>query len=474
MKKLVRILAAEVAVIAVLAAALLLLILNPAKKEAESWIFADHAITDVASVHVENSFGSLDVSAQSGGYVIEGVPSELVDLEAFIDFLGRCSAVSALKRVDSDQRELAEYGLAEPSAQVSVTFRDGDKLELSLGDREPLSGSYYCAVDGEKGVYLLDEAWASRYLTAREQLISFYITPKLEVSSALSAIRDVTFSGGPLAEPVTIESVSAGDEQVKELARSFGAATHIVRGAGVYELDQTYGLTVLEPLCGMMAQSIAYYGLTGEQVDAMGFAQPDMKVEFDYKNGTQETEHYVLRFLKATEDGSYFYANAEGSGVIYIVERYAFFDLSYDKLLLRWFLSPLLMDVEGITVENGSEVYDFAIDQTDPKNPTVAMNGQEVDITLFRSLFRLLGSAAADGNYLGVQSAPEGEPSMRITYRYTGGKDDDVLELYPGGTRRVNVYVNGVCEFAMRDAFVQRVNDALTAIGAGESFDINW
>lgn len=474
MKKLIRLLIAEVVVIAVLAAAFLLLIFNPAKKEETSYVFADQALTDVASVQVENNSGSIQVTGQSGGYLIDGVPSELVDLEVFIDFLEHCSSVSALKKVDSDQRELAEYGLEEPQARLLTEFQDGSTLDLRLGNQEPLSGSYYCTVEGEKGVYLLAEEWASCYLMVKEQLISFYITPKLAVSSALSAIQDVTFSGGPLAEPVTIESVSAGDEEVKELARSFGAATHIVRGAGVYELDQTYGLTMLTPLCGMMGQSIVYYGLSQEQVDAMGFAQPYMQVEFDYKNGTQEPAHYVLRFLAAMEDGSYFYVNAKGSGVIYLVERPAFFDISYEKLLLRWFISPLLMDVEGIAVETGSETYDFAVDNTDAKNPIVSLDGQPVDISLFRSLFQLLGSAASDGGYLGVQDAPEGEPVMVITYRYTGDKDDDVLALYPGDTRRVNAYVNGVCEFAMRDAFVERVNEALPAIRAGESFDINW
>ena len=474
MKKLLRLLTAEVVVILVLAAAIAGFLLNPVRSVRESYVFSDHSLTDIVSVHVENEAGSIDVASQSGGYLIDGVPSELVDLEVFIDFLTACSQVSALKKVETDRAGLEQFGLAEPQARVSVAYADGGDLELRLGSREPLSGNYYCSVGDKNDVYLLAEETAGQFLMVKESLISFYITPKLEVSSALSAIRDITFSGGLLAEPVTIESVSAGDEEVKELARSFGAATHIVRGAGVYELDQTYGLTMLTPLCGMMGQSIIYYGLSQEQVDSMGFDLPYMQVEFDYKNGTQEAEHYVLRFLKATEDGSYFYANAQGSGVIYLVERLAFFDISYDKLLLRWFLSPLLMDVEGITVETGGEVYDFSIDHTDAKNPTAALNGQAVDITQFRNLFKLLGSAASDGGYLGVQPAPDGKPSMVITYHYTDGKSDDVMALYPGASRRVNVYVNSVCEFAMRDTFVERVNDALSAIQAGESFDTDW
>lgn len=63
---------------------------------------------------------------------------------------------------------------------------------------------------------------------------------------------------------------------------------------------------------------------------------------------------------------------------------------------------------------------------------------------------------------------------MTITYHYTQGKADDVITLYSGSTRRVNVFVNGVCEFAMKDSFVERVRQALPAIRAGESFDLNW
>lgn len=473
MKRLVHLLIVEAAVVLVLAAVLAGLLLHTPGNAAREYVLSGRAATDVSSVLVENGNGSVSVSMQDGGYVIDGVPSELVDTAAFTEFLTACSSVSARQRASAGTDDLGQYGLAQPQAQVRVSFADGETMQLSLGSHESISGDYYVSVSGKEGVYLLPAEYARWYLMAREDLISFRLTPELTASSPLSALLDVTFSGSAMAAPVTIESVSAGDEEVKQLARSFGAATHIVRGAGVYELDQTYALTVLTPLCGMTGQSVVYYGLTDEQVDALGFAAPYMQVEFDYKNG-DAVEHYVLRFLPAAEDGSLFYANARGSGVVYVVERPAFMDLAYDKLLLRWFLSPLLMDVSGITVESAAGRYDFAIDGTDVRDPVVTLDGAAVDTGLFREFFKLLGSAASDGDYLGVQPAASGGASMTITYHYTGGKDDDVMALYPGGTRRMNVYVNGVCEFAMKDTFAQRVDQALAALRSGEAFDINW
>ena len=474
MKRLIQLLVIEAVVVAALAAALAVLLLSAPGRAPEGYTFSARTVTDVTSVQVENEAGGVSVGMQDGGYLIDGVPSELVDTDVFIEFLGACAQMSATQQVAGGGADPAQYGLDEPQAVLTAQYSDGGSLTLRLGNQESISGDYYCSVDGEDGVYLLPAEYAQWYLMAKEDLISFHVTPELAVSSPLSAVQDVTFTGGSLESPVTIESVSAGDEEVRQLARSFGAATHIVRGTGVYELDQTYALEMLTPLCGMTGQSIVAYGLTEEQEDEMGFAQPYMQVEFDYLNGGETAEHYVLRFLPAAEDGSLFYVNAKGSGVVYVVERPAFMDLEYDKLLLRWFLSPLLMDVSGITVESAAGTYDFVIDNTDALNPVVTLDGEAVDVELFRDFFQLLGTAANDGSYLGVQPAPEGEAVMTVTYHYTEGKADDVMALYSGASRRVNVYVNGVCEFAMRDAFVERVNQALPALAAGESFDINW
>ncbi len=474
MQKLVRTLVVLAIVVAALAAALALLWRNPVRQQTQSRVFSGRQATQVQTVRVENENGVLFVRARDGGYTVADIPAELIDIDAFIAFLVNCSEIAPLKRVDAGGRERAEFGLDEPQATMEAAYEDGETLTLYLGDQEPLSGDYYAAVEGDESVYLLAAEVAESYRIPKQSLISFYVTPKLAVSSALSALGDVTFTGGSLAEPVTITSVSAGGEAVRELARSFGAATHIVKGAGVYELDQTYGLTVLSPLCGLTAQAIVGYGLTEEQLRQYGFDTPYLQVEFDYRNGAQESVPYTLRVTPADESGRLFYANTLGSSVVYVIAREAFIDVVYEKLLLRWFLSPLMMDITGVTVEDGARTVAFAVDNSDAKNPVVTLDGQPLDIAQFRSFFRLLGSAANDGRYLGEQPQPTDRPVMTITYRYSGGKADDVMTLYSGDARRVNVFVNGVCEFAMKDAFAARVTGALSALRSGEAFDINW
>ena len=52
MKKLVRLLIAEIIVVAVLAAALVILVMNPPGSEVETYVFSNHSATEIVSVHV--------------------------------------------------------------------------------------------------------------------------------------------------------------------------------------------------------------------------------------------------------------------------------------------------------------------------------------------------------------------------------------------------------------------------------------
>lgn len=475
MKRILHLICILLAIDLLLAVALVWLWTGLSAKVEEAVVFSSREATEVTEVAVRNPKGEVHITMQDGGYLLDGVPTELIDVELFISYLEACATVAPTQTVLSSGYEKSAYGLEEPAVTVSVTYSDAEMLTLYVGDTEPVSGEYYCLREGDEALYLLSAELVQSYSMTKEELISFAITPKLELSSALSALADVTFSGEAFLQPVKIESVSEGDEQIKQLARSFGAATHIVRGAGVYELDQTVGIEMLTPLCGMNGGGLVYYGLSAAQEEGMGFAEPYLQVDFEYRAAVNaEFQHYTLRFLPATEDGTMFYVNAKDSGRVYLIERQPFFDLAYEDLLLRWFVSPLLMDVTGMTVETDGVTTEFVLDQTDAKNPTVTMNGQELSIELFRDFFRLVGSAAHDGSYLGVLAETEEPAVMTITYHYSEGKPDDVLKLTAGDTRRVNVYVNGVCEFAMKDAFVQRVQEALAAMQNGTTFDTNW
>lgn len=474
MRKLLRLTAGLAFLAVVLTAVLVLLLLNTQETSDQHLTLSERKVTDVRAVRLSNAYGTMRVNSEEGGYVIEGLPSEHIDIERFIDFLNACADIRQLPLVVKKADDLAVYGLDAPEASLYVEYADGASLLFFLGMKEPISGDYYCTADGYRGVYLMESEQANFFLQGKDDLLSLWVTPQLVVSSALSALQDITFTFKDRPAPITVLSVSAGSDDVKKAAVSFGAPTHLVLSKGLYELDATYGLEVLAPLCGMRGNTVVEQHLTPELEKEYGFDDPWLHIAFDYRNNTEKAERYELRFQPAQEDGALFYVNAKGSPFVYTVDRQPFMDIELEKLLLRWFLSPLMMDVSAVDIMMQDGQRTFLIDQENPREPSVAMNGKPLAIDRFRLLFRLLGSAASDGRLLPAKEVPDAPPLMTITYCYSDGKQDDVMALYPEEDRRVRVFVNGISEFSMKESFVTRVREALEALDKGEAFDISW
>jgi hypothetical protein len=435
-------------------------------------LFTSAEPTEISSVSVINAAGSYRFYYEGDGYVLDDIPADIADLDAFIGFMVNCGNLSAVRRVTTINNE--EYGIDKPAATVEITFFDGRTLRLAIGAREPISGDYYVTAEGYPGVYLMSEPIAIFFLRPKTQVIDMRVTPVLAVSSPLSAIRDITFAGGSLAQPVTMSAVSGGNEQVRLAALSFGASTHIMRNANVYPLDQTYGEKIFSSLFGIEALDIKGYNLSKAELEAMGFEAPWMTIEFDAVNGADAmTDHYYMRLISDGNDA--FLINVNGGGAVFRIGRRPFMDILYEKLPARWFLSPMLKDLSAIEIEGENLRYRFEIDNADPKNPIITSEGGVLDTQVFRSFFRLLTSAAHDGAYLGGLERPMSGELLTIIYEYLApGKAPDVLALYPGGARRVNVFVNGMGEFAMKDQFVARALEGCRNLIAGQPIEENW
>lgn len=434
-------------------------------------VFVEREPVDIENLTIANSFGAYQVFRDGDGYTVADMPPEIVDTEGFYELMYHACAFGALKCVDEAPEDLSLFGLDDPAAIVRSVFSDGESITIRLGDKERVSGNYYGMVDGRDGVYLFAEEDVIYFLVRKETYISLQITPELAVSSPLSAIRDITFSGTMLEKPITIEAVMGADETIRLESLSFGAPTHLVRLKGVYELDQTYGVEILGSVLGLKARDVLLYNASDADLRRLGFDEPLMKVAFGLKNGTDYIADFELSVVQAGES---YLAATRGTGLVFLIDRPAFLDIDYTKLCLRWFLMPLRKDLRDLTVRFGEESYTFVSYTDDRGENHASVNGQEMDIRQFYAFYRLVTGASSDGLYLEDASA-EGEPLMTITYRYLdGAKAPDVMTLYPGSTRRVNVDVNGVMEFDMRASFTEAVTNACRNAVSGETIDENW
>jgi len=445
--------------------------LTPDQPSSFATVFTAVEPIEISSVLVQNATETYRFYYENDGYVLDDIPATIADIDAFIGFMVNCGRLSAIRQVDGGTLE--EYGLTKPAATVEISFFSGSPVLLFIGAQEKISGNYYASAEGTPGVYLLAASMAEPFLRPKTQVISPIVTPALAMSSPLSAIRDVTFTGGGLKDTIVIQAVSSGNHEVRVAALSFGTATHLIHGAGVYQLDQTYGVEILGSLFGIQALAVEGYGLTENEILAMGFDDPWMIVEYDMLSGAGAAPEYKRLLLVRASDGLFF-ATTDGSGAVFQIGRQAFMDIQYDRLPVRWFLSPMLMDLSAVSIEGGEKQYRFDINNEDRKNPIVTCEGEALDISLFRAFFRLITSAAHDGTYQGVLEQT-GEELLVITYEYLEpNKAPDILSLYTGGVRRANVFVNGIGEFAMKDQFIARVLEGCESLLAGQAIEESW
>lgn len=444
------------------------------KKASRSLVIFSREPTDIQRLSIQNQKGGFTIRYQKNpdGYVLDDVPPELLDMDRFISLMVSQAALTAKSALPDPLPSPAAYGLDSPLAEIRLEFQDGSQFNYRLGQQETVSGDYYLQVDGCDVLYTYPGESAQALLSGTRDMFSMLVTPELTVSSPLSAIRDAVFSGKRLREPIAIHGVMGGKESLRTQALTFGAATHLVQEKGLHQLDQLNGIRILGSLLGIKAVRVMGYNLSGDEIKAYGFHTPDMQADFTLAKRNAPDEALSLSLVQAGED--LFYAWVKGRGVVYQINRPAFFDISYQDLIMRYFAAPMLMDITGLTVQSKGSAYEITFYRDEQQQAHAAVNGQAVDPDLFYAFYRLVTSAAADGKML-EDISPGDAPVVKLIYHYKSPeKPDDELVFYPHSPRRLAVAVNGVIEQDIRESFVVRLLEACENLLADKEIEEVW
>lgn len=476
MAKPIKLLLSLVVLLAALGAGYWFLMRTPqeaGKPGSQPILLTDYAPGDVRRVEVRNQNGGYTFHREGEGYVLHDLPSDKVNAEYVAMLLDEVSRVECLSEVTDGLGRLADFGLETPEAEVDVTYADGGVFRLLLGAEESVSGGRYCMERGGERVYLMKNNRTIRFTMPVEKYLNFIIIPPEESTSVLSVLQDVRFSGTSLPAPIALAAVLPEREDTQVQALAYGAVTHIVTEPGVHEADPGVLRQIADDLLGLISEGVVAYNCTEEALASYGFAEPWLQIDFDYKNGKDApVEPYILRVAK-TDEG--YIATVNGEGIVYRILDLSFLHVTYEDLVLRWFLSPFLTDVSALELAGDFGAVRFNLAGESGKDMTVTRDGAAVDSEMFRKFYNLVVSAAADGPVSAEALPPGGAADLTIRYVYRDGrKADDVLELFRAPQRRLLVSVNGAREFTIRENYLTVVTEALTALNAGEHFTTEW
>ncbi|MDR2742473.1 MAG: DUF4340 domain-containing protein [Treponema sp.] len=447
---------------------------RPGKEEAPAGggVLAVFDIGDIEEIHIKNRHDEFSLWQEEGGFILADLPMEEVNAEYLFLLLDESSRLEYLSLVSEGDGEKAPYGFDDPEVAVRIRYTDGSVLSLIFGAEEPISRGRYFMSGGGNQVYLMDRSRVVRFLQPLKNFINYEIVPPRAYPSPLEAIKYLRLSGKAFPRPIVISEVKEDSEEDMRLASSFGAAGHLIRSSVLHEIDQKECIEVFSSLTGLLNIEVFDYNVSDGELTALGFDDPWVRAEYDYKRSKEEEPlHIILRVVQYR--GGYLLTR-DDQPVVHRIENKAFISTGYEKLVMRWFLTPFITDLQSIRIEMGQDVHIIRLSGKDNPSLTAALDGKALDIGLFRKFYRLLISASNDGVLL-EQPVPEGPPLLGVTFVYRDRKkQDDTMIFTRGSLRRLNVTINGVTEFPMLERYFGVTAVALEALAEGKDFSGDW
>jgi hypothetical protein len=435
-------------------------------------LLSDRGIEQVQRLRVKNQYDDYTVWREGGGFVIEDLPMEQANPEYVRMLLEESARVEYSALVPGGAADPELYGLDKPEAELTVDYTDGERLTLFLGNEEAVSSGRYFMAAGTGDILLMKNNRALRFLMPRKRFIHYEIVPFTGFPSPLSAVKKLRLSGRAFPREIVIEEVRGDSAEEMRDAASFGVATHLIRSPGLHEIDQAECIEVFASLTGLLNKDVLAYNCTDEELDSYGFNDPLVKAEFDFlADAGSPPEHIVLR--AALFQGGYILVR-DDQRIVHRIENEAFIRTRYEKLAMRWFLTPFVTDLRGLALELENEKYVFGFLGESNRDLEVLLNGKLFDVGRFRKFYALLISAANDGVLL-EQPATETGPLMSLVFYYRDPlKAPDTMKLFKGALRRVNVQINGRTEFAMLQRYLDVVKTAAAALPGEADFNTDW
>ena len=245
------------------------------------------------------------------------------------------------------------------------------------------------------------------------------------------------------------------------------------------DLDSTRAETFLGQLYNLSASGVYAYSPTEEQLAACGLDNPACVFYMEYTDENNDKQSATLK-VGNLENGGY-YIIKDGVDLIYTISAdsvSSWVDFQWIDAVMRLVHYPTITDVSAVTVKYGTSSYVFKItseedEEGTPEVTAVTVDGKEYDVDMFKKLYMLFISTAAE-EYVGKMENPEGEKLLSVTYSYADGSPDDVIEYISAGSRMVYISQNGVAAFKMRQALADKIIASIPEYFAGETITTDW
>lgn len=445
-----------------------------AAEEVSSRLLYEKDSNLISDIHVKNSSDEYDIVKYSDDkwFVSDfiGVPHSSA---AISDILESAASLTSQQIASENAEDLSVYGLAEPRAEVTVTFEDSAETvkEILVGADSPSAGLTYLCFKGESKVYAVNTSDIRSYLDDRFSFLAktVYTAKQAEDendTTDYSRVNSITISRKDIDYDIVLEYDARQDD---EDFISGNSSTHIMTNPVRLDLNPDTSYDVLNDVFNLTATDIAVVAPTDEIMAQFGLDDPFGEVSFDIVGGDFRLligNEYVDDSGKVL--GRYCYA--DGIDIIYMfnTDSIPWATVMPLDITMTMITSTYIYNISSIDVETADSKNHFAL-SGGSDNFTVTCNDSDVTADNFKSFYQFILRAPAEELYLEETDAPA---DISIKIAYTGGTD--VIEFIKSEDRKTIVRLNGKTSFKLRTAYTSRLMENLEHLLNGEEMVETW
>lgn len=418
----------------------------------------------ISTIDVENTSGSYQIKsetptkkAEDGSETTEATVYTLVGFEDFALQAGQADSiannVAALDFtgvISVDGENASEYGFDKPQATANVTYTDGTKAIIIVGNDAPAGRGTYVKFGSGSPIYLVATDSVSALLYSVNDLIS------LTINDAASSDDNGTPSS------ITISGTNFPQEIVlKANTDQSNSAQFVITEPENFYADDKEASLVTGAIRGLYAESVACAKPSAKQLSEYGLDKPYARLKAVYPDTTVEV------LSSAPDSKGNVKVMLGGGNVIYNMAsaNLPWVLTSYEKLISTYVLNPSFTAITTMTVNDGSKDYKF--DLSTESKTTTDSNGSETTTQtstvkcgaaiLTLENFNIFFQNVAYTERVDIaKSNPSGSPVLTIEYSYSTKSDTDTVAFYKGESGKYIATINGK---AIGEVYEGRINN---------------
>lgn len=423
----------------------------------------------VKQVQIKNETGAYTIvngnlnaiqqaNSPAPNYTLSGAESLPVSSALLAAPINSAAALTAKSIVT--QGDFATYGLDKPRATVTVVYENATATIL-VGNDAPGGEGTYVANSGSDTVYLAQSTPVADFLKPRLDYMDKVVTGG---TAQTTSFTKLTLSGTAYPEPIVVQATPETTMEAGGI--SFG--THSIVSPVSAGMDMQDGLPSLLSVFGLTADAVVADNTDPATLEKYGLAEPYATaiVVVDNKADAPVVDNFTLNVSQPDAQGVV-YLTKDGTPLVYSLsaEAVPWLGKSLFDLMEKTAILPSIDAVASVVVDTQDKSYTFNL-TGEGDTLAVTLDGKEVDIKNFKQLYQTLISARYEEQATGE---PTGEPVLRYTYRYRdSGKASDIVQFYPGPSRRAFIKLGTGTLFFTQSVYVDRVLEDIVKIAMGQ------